>query len=276
MITSMPELPEVETIRRELAGDVDGRSIVEAWSHSSAKFTPALDAVGATVIGLGRRGKYLLFDLAPAKGATPDAQLIIHLGMTGQLWVGAIPEEHRHVRAKWLLDDGRHLVFNDTRRFGRLRVVPHGDHSSVTTLAQLGPEPDAAEFTPASLKASVAASSRRIKTQLLSQRPVAGLGNIYADEALWRARINPSRRAITGPDAQRLHLAITEVIAEGIANRGTTLKDYRTPDGGTGSNQHRLQCYGRGGQPCRSCGTELRSRQIDQRTTTWCPACQRS
>jgi formamidopyrimidine-DNA glycosylase len=115
----------------------------------------------------------------------------------------------------------------------------------------------------------------RVKTQLLSQRPVAGVGNIYADEALWRARVHPAVRTISRPAATRLHQAIVEVLTEGIAHGGTTLRDYRTVDGSEGDNQHRLDCYGRAGAPCRRCGAELRRSIVDARGTTSCPVCQR-
>ena len=114
-----------------------------------------------------------------------------------------------------------------------------------------------------------------MKTQLLQQRAVAGVGNIYADEALWRAGVDPAARKVTRPQAARLHAAIREVLAAALANGGTTLRDYRTVDGGTGSNQHHLDCYGRAGEPCTRCATTLRRKVLDGRGTTWCPVCQR-
>ncbi len=264
----MPELPEVETVRRELLPELQGRSFVEGWTHPSAKFTPALEAVGSKVHDISRRGKYLLVQL------DDDRELVVHLGMTGRLSPDGDADDP-YVRAWWRLDDGRVLTFHDVRRFGRIRVVDAGDYSGITTLAALGPEPFSPDFTPHQLHRDLTASTRRIKTQLLSQRPVAGVGNIYADEALWRARVRPSARTITKPQATRLHGAIVEVLAAGLANRGTTLRDYRRPDGSKGENQHQLDCYGRSGLPCPRCATELRSRVFDARTTTWCPTCQK-
>ncbi len=264
----MPELPEVETVRRELLPELRGRSFVEGWTHPSTKFTPALEAVGAEVQGIARRGKYLLVQL------DDNRELVVHLGMTGKLSPDGDPAAP-HVRAWWRLDDGRVLTFDDVRRFGRIRVVDTGDYSGIATLAALGPEPLSSEFTPPQLHRDLTASTRRIKTQLLSQRPVAGVGNIYADEALWRAMVRPSARSITKPQAERLHEAIVAVLTAAVANRGTTLRDYRRPDGSEGQNQHELQCYGRAGLPCPRCGTELRSRVLDARTTTWCPTCQK-
>jgi len=265
----MPELPEVETIRAQLDPLVSGRSIVAATSHPSAKFTPASEALGAQIERVRRRGKYLLLDL------DDDRELIIHLGMTGVLSVPDGPDEGPYVRASWALDNGHTLVFRDVRRFGRIRVVPAGDYATIATLHQLGPEPFDDGFTAQHLHQALNKSSRRIKTQLLAQRAVAGLGNIYADEALWLARVRPSARSISKPAAARLRDACVDVIASAIANGGTTLRDYRNAEGGSGNNQFYLRCYGRAGEPCERCSTELRSAVLDARTTTWCPSCQK-
>lgn len=265
----MPELPEVETIRAQLDPLLTGRSILSAQSHPSAKFSPAVEAQGAAIERVRRRGKYLLFDL------DDDRELIIHLGMTGVLSVPAEPDDSPYVRASWVLDNNHHLVYRDVRRFGRIRVVPAGDYTTIATLRQLGPEPDHASFTAAHLHQALNKSSRRLKTQLLSQRPVAGLGNIYADEALWVARVHPSARRISKPAAERLRDACVEVIASAIANGGTTLRDYRNAEGGSGSNQFHLRCYGRSGEPCERCGAILKAAAVDARTTTWCPTCQK-
>jgi len=265
----VPELPEVETIRAQLDPVISGCTITSASSHPSAKFTPAIEAQGSLIERVRRRGKYLLIDL------DDDRELIIHLGMTGVLTVLDQIDEHPHVRACWQLDDKRTLTFRDTRRFGRIRVVPSGEYSTIATLNHLGPEPFDEAFTGTHLYTELRKSSRRLKTQLLSQRPVAGLGNIYADEALWLAKVRPSARTISKPAATRLRDACIEVIASAIANGGTTLRDYRNAEGESGSNQFHLRCYGRAGEPCERCGTELRSAVLDARTTTWCPRCQK-
>jgi formamidopyrimidine-DNA glycosylase len=200
---------------------------------------------------------------------------VIHLGMTGQLRVDgpeAAPDPYD--RAWWRLDDGRRLALRDVRRFGRLAVVGQ-DLSALPTLAALGPEPFGEDFTPAGLWAALRRSSTQVKTQLLGQRVVAGVGNIYADEALWRAGIDPRARRVSRPAAARLHGAIVEVLRQGIDNGGTTLRDYRTVEGGAGANQHRLDCYGRAGEPCVRCGAPLRRAVVDGRGTTWCTTCQR-
>ena len=267
----MPELPEVETIRRQLEPRVVGAEIVDAGSHWSAKFTPAVGAVGAEILEVRRRGKYLLFDLSG------EEELIVHLGMTGRLAVREpSPEalEHPHLRAWWDLDTGGRLTFHDIRRFGRIHHVERGDHSGIPTLAALGPEPWDPAFTGRSLAAFVKRSDRYVKTLLLSQRPVAGIGNIYADEAFWLAKINPATRRLSPQRAERLVEGIRTALDSGIKYGGTTLRDYVDSDGQAGTNQHELHCYGRAGEPCDRCGTIMRRRVLDARSTTWCPTCQ--
>lgn len=273
-VDTMPELPEVETVRRQLEPLIVGARIVESEAHPSAKFSQATLATGYRVEGIDRRGKYLLIGLGDGMAMAPSMELIVHLGMTGGVHVvDSIPDDP-YLRAWWSLRDGRFMMFRDVRRFGRLAVVPTGEYSSLPTLHALGPEPFDPALDGRSFHAALARSRRHVKTSLLSQRPVAGVGNIYADEALWRSRINPAARRV-GPDrSERLLAAIREVLSEALANNGTTLRDYRTPAGDSGNNQEFLDCYGRGGQPCRSCGSTLSTRQLDQRTTTWCPTCQ--
>lgn len=271
----MPELPEVETIRRQLAAEISGRRLGPAWAFDSPKFTPARAASGARVEGIRRRGKYLL------AGLDDGRELVVHLGMTGSLRVAPVGEdtaEHPtdpYLRAAWLLDDGRTLLFRDIRRFGRLAVVPAGRYETLPTLHHLGPEPFDDAFTPGSLWAAVRTSRARVKTQLLSQRPVAGVGNIYADEALWRAGVFPAARTLTRTQAERLHGALRAVLAAALERRGTTLRDYRGVDGNPGDNQHHLDCYGRAGLTCRRCETVLVSRVWDGRTATFCSVCQK-
>lgn len=266
---TVPELPEVETVRRGLAPLLTGRVLARAGSHPSGKFTPALEAEGRRVTGCDRRGKYLLIGLDDRR------HLVVHLGMTGQLRVdppGAPSDPYD--RAWWLLDDGRRFALRDVRRFGRLAVVG-ADRSALPTLAALGPEPFDVAFSPDGLWRDLRRSRVRVKTQLLAQRVVAGVGNIYADEALWRAGVHPASRTVSRAAATRLHRAVVDVLREGIEHGGTTLRDYRTVDGGSGTNQHHLACYGRAGQPCLRCGTELRRSVVDGRGTTSCPVCQR-
>ena len=194
--------------------------------------------------------------------------------MTGALHVDDAPPRDPYERASWDLVDGRILWFRDVRRFGRIAVVPAGEYRSLPTLDHLGPEPFDPSLDGRRFHRALAASRRRIKTQLLSQRPIAGVGNIYADEALWRAGIHPGARRVGTARAEALLGHVRDVLAEALDHGGTTLRDYRTPDRSSGRNQHRLDCYGRSGRPCRRCATPLTARELDQRTTTWCPRCQ--
>lgn len=271
----MPELPEVETIRRQLDRRLPGRAVVRADAHPSAKFNQAPEAVGLRLGHVRRRGKYLII------GAGDREELIIHLGMTGTLTlidtlpapVGD-PAGPRWRRAWWKLDDGWALAFDDQRRFGRIAVVDCGDYASLPTLAVLGPEPFDAGFTPQVLYDRLYTGRRHIKTALLGQRVVAGIGNIYADEALWRAGINPVTRRLGLARAHALHAALIDVLTVAIDHGGTRLRDYRSLDGDTGAHQWHLDVYGHTGQPCPRCGTILRRRVVDGRGTTWCPHCQ--
>ena len=269
---AVPELPEVETIRRQIEPDLAGRRVLDAWAFASPKFDEAPAAVGATFTGVRRRGKYLLADLD--LDGRPH-ELVVHLGMTGRLGVAPPSDaDGPHLRAAWSLDDGRRLTFTDVRRFGRIAVVPAGEHAALPTLAALGPEPFDEAFSPDGLRRSVNAGRRAVKTQLLSQRLVAGVGNIYADEALWRAGVHPAARRLTRARAAALRDAVRGALADGLDHGGTTLRDYRDALGGEGSHQHSLDCYGRAGSPCRRCGVELRRTVVAARGTTFCPVCQ--
>ncbi|MCB1030864.1 MAG: bifunctional DNA-formamidopyrimidine glycosylase/DNA-(apurinic or apyrimidinic site) lyase [Acidimicrobiales bacterium] len=265
----MPELPEVETVKRGLASIVTDRRVEMAGSHPSIKFSPATTVVGARFNGVNRRGKYLLFPLDDGR------QLVAHLGMTGQFRPVSEPSSSAHVRAWWRLDDGTILEFRDVRRFGRIAVVQGDDYSSLPTLHALGPEPFDPDFDGLYLWKALRSSSAAIKTQLLSQKVVAGVGNIYADEALWRAHLHPDARRITKAKAEALRIAIINVLKEGIENGGTTLRDYRSVDGSEGSNQHSLDCYGQAGSPCPRCSTVMVRSVIGARATTHCPSCQK-
>jgi formamidopyrimidine-DNA glycosylase len=272
----VPELPEVETIRRQLEPRLRGRRITGSGHFASPKFDEAPQAVGRRVAALDRRGKYLIAGLTRAEGPC-DRELVVHLGMTGRLRVAASSELDRaeaHLRAWWDLDDGQVLAFHDVRRFGRVAVVPAGEHSALPTLHRLGPEPFEDAFDGERLRAWVR-GRRAVKTVLLAQRAVAGVGNIYADEALWLAGIDPRARRLGRARADRLRDAVRAVLDEGLEHGGTTLRDYRDAAGEEGSHQHALRCYGRGGLPCLRCGAVLRSTTLDGRGTTWCASCQR-
>lgn len=272
----MPELPEVETIRRQLSPLVTGRHITSAWGFDSPRFARAPLANGSTIDSLRRRGKYLLADL---EGGTEGAdELVVHLGMTGRLAArseGTAPHQHaaEHLRAMWTLDDGTYLGLWDMRRFGRATVVARGDYSELPTLQRLGPEPLSSGFTPSSLRSGLS-GRKAIKTALMDQRLVAGIGNIYADEALWDSRIRPTTRRLGAERAEALHRSIVEVLRRAIDDGGTTLRDYRDASGAQGTHQNRLRCYGRAGLPCPRCSRPLSRAVLDARSTTWCANCQ--
>ena len=252
--------------------------MLDAGSHPSAKFTPAVELIGTTLVSVRRRAKYLLVELDDGR------ELVAHLGMTGGFALGPTPTDEAgpnpHLRAWWHLAAGagrpaETLLFSDVRRFGRLRVVPFADYEAVPTLRNVGPEPFDPELDGRLFWERLGMSRRMLKTKLLSQRPIAGVGNIYADEALWLAQINP-RTTRLGIDRATLLLdTIRQVLRQGIERGGTTLRDYRTVEGATGTNQTLLRAYGRAGSPCARCGRTLRSSVLDGRTTTSCPSCQR-
>lgn len=270
----MPELPEIDTIRRQLAPLLIGRSVASAWAFPSAKFASAPRVVGSAFTSVARRGKYLIV------GTDSSRELVLHMGMTGHLELHDPPGAGREItdgtlRAWWQLDNGSVLVMYDVRRFGRIAVVPNGNYRTLPTLAHLGPDPFDDAFTAEVLQRSLRSSRQSVKAQLLGQRVVAGVGNIYADEALWRSRIHPSSTRIGLERADRLRTAIVEVLNEGIAHGGTRLRNYRSLNGDTGLHQHHLDCYGRAGLRCNRCGTLLTRRVVAGRGTTLCPHCQR-
>ena len=276
MMGAMPELPEVESVRRQLAPRLEGRRIVAVTAGHQARFDDVDEAAGRLVRAVRRRGKYLIADL------DGGLELVMHLGMTGSFrfrgepWGdGGVWRGDAYVRATFTLDDAV-LDYRDVRRFGRLSVVPAGDYRGIETLAKLGPEPLSEEFDPATFARALAGTRTMVKPFLLSQRPVAGVGNIYADEALWRARIHPCSRAVGERRARQLWQAIREVLAESIEREGTTFRDYLMVNGESGRNADFLVAYGQGGRPCPRCATPLRKTVVAGRGTTYCVRCQRA
>jgi formamidopyrimidine-DNA glycosylase len=300
----MPELPEVETIARDLRGLVTGARIVGArsnWprtlrSHEPDDFAAAVS--GREIEGVGRRGKQLLVWLGPGAtaGGEPAANrepaaaapagpavLTVHLKMTGQLFVVAAGSpEDRHVHVVLVLADGREIRFRDMRKFGRMGLYRRdpvtglpADGEAEGVLA-IGAEPLSEDFTAATLGRLLARRRGRLKTLLLNQDFIAGVGNIYADEALWRSRLHPLRDAQSlRPDhARRLHRALRDVLAEAVERRGSSVDDYTAP-GGDGSMQEYLQVYQRAGEPCDRCGRPIRRIVVGGRATHFCSWCQR-
>jgi formamidopyrimidine-DNA glycosylase len=266
----MPELPEVESVRRQLDPELAGRSVDDVW-HDPHPAIPRqfmnLELLpGRKIENVGRRGKFLIAPL------DAGLELVMHLGMTGAF---RFDFEDEHVRAKLFLDDGRTLSFKDVRRFGRLAVVEAGRYAAIPTLAMLGPEPLSDEFEVEAFVRFMARTKAPAKSVLMSQRAVAGVGNIYADEALWLARINPRSRRVGPNRARALHAAIRQVLVEAIDREGTSFRDYEMVNGESGRNAEFLAAYGRGGLPCPRCSTPMRRIVLGGRGTTYCPVCQR-
>jgi len=270
----MPELPEVETTRRGVEPHVVGRRIVALDVHEPRlrwrvpEDLPARLA-GQAVRGAGRRAKYLLLELS---GGT----LLLHLGMSGSLRVlPAHSPRQPHDHLDLVLDSGLALRFNDPRRFGSLHYTT-GDPQAHPLLAGLAPEPFAREFDADYLWRITRRRRVAIKQLIMNSRLVVGVGNIYANEALYRARIRPRRtaRSLTLKQARRLVRAIRTVLALAIRVGGTTLRDYVGVDGAPGYFRQRLYVYERAGKPCRNCGTRIRAVTQGQRSTYYCPHCQ--
>ncbi len=276
----MPELPEVETLRRTLQDLIIGKRIAALqlfWPrtidpHELAELSEAL--VGRAIVGTRRRGKLLILDL------DDGAALTVHLRMTGELLYRPDarsprdPAREPYLRAVFILSNDAELCFYDTRKFGRIGYVA-SDHS-LEPAPHMGIEPLSPDFTVAALR-SLLSRRRAIKPLLLDQSLVAGLGNIYVDEALFRAGIHPLQQADTLTDdrVERLHHAIVSVLSDAIDNRGTTFRDYRSGLGESGANQERLRVYGRAaGSACTECGNPLERLVVGQRGTVLCPTCQ--
>ena len=229
------------------------------------------DAVrGRRIDGVARRGKYLVLELED------EVFLVMHLRMTGNLLLADGPEDPRYARVRMHLDSGERLIFADVRRFGT-GVVLLGAARDEYFASRLGVEPLGEDFTGDALHALARGRRAPVKSFLLAQERIAGVGNIYADEALWRARIHPLRPVGTLRRAQldALRDAVVETLEAGIDARGATIDDFRNPDGAEGSFQDRFVVYGREGEPCHRCGTPIRKLRVAQRGTYVCPHCQR-
>ena len=293
----MPELPEVETVRRGLQPAMEGFRIVKMEvRRKDLRFPFQRDFVarlaGQTVTGLGRRAKYLLADLASGD------LLLMHLGMSGSFRVvkdddASLPGQFHHTRAKdgahdhvvFHMSSGASVVFNDPRRFGYMKVVARKALDEEPLLSGLGPEPLGNEFDAAMLARSCANKKTSLKAALLDQRVVAGLGNIYVCEALFRAHLSPRRLAATlatkkgepTDHARRLVTAIHAVLNQAIKAGGSSLRDHRQTSGELGYFQHSFQVYDREGEPCQTagCGGVVKRFTQNGRSTFWCPKCQK-
>jgi formamidopyrimidine-DNA glycosylase len=273
----MPELPEVETVRRRLEPVLQGRRFDHVEILDSRLTRPhdplgvAAELTGERVQAVERRGKYLIVRFESGRA------LLVHLRMTGTLLhaAGTTPDADPHRRAVVRLDDGSDVIYRDVRRFGTW-LLAEPDELEPYLAARLGREPLAAAFTTRRLAESLAGRRAPVKAAILDQRSLAGVGNIYADEALWRARIHPQRPAgeLGEHELRALHRGIRGALRAGIARQGATLRDYRTPDGGSGRMQHEFKVYGREGEPCERCGQPIEKIRAAGRGTWFCPGCQ--
>ena len=274
----MPELPETETIARDLDAQISGRTIVAVRvtkpdvlrELSPRRF--ARNLTGATIVRAWRRAKLVVLDLSTSE------HIVVQPRFTGALLIddGNLPErERRYSTLELSLDDDRSLHYRDIRRLGTVALM--SSRRVEVYAGGLGVEPLDPAFTDAHLSALLSASRQAIKKVLMDQRRVAGIGNIYANEALWRARIDPSRpaRDVTTDQAHRLRTSVVDVLRESIAARGTSFRDYRDASGARGGFVERLAVYGRAGQPCARCGGALiGTHDIDGRSTVLCAHCQ--
>ena len=275
----MPELPEVETVRRSLLPVILDKPIASVdvyYERILQHITPQKfkeQITGRRILDLARRGKYLIFHLEN------HLDLVAHLRMTGRLiyYSDAAIAMAKHTSVIFGFASGGNLRFEDVRKFGTLDLVTSGEYEQIKGLHSLGVEPLSEAFTVEHLQNLIQDRSTKIKGLLLDQTKIAGMGNIYADESLFMARIHPERPAnsLSSLEVQSLHLAIKDVLQDAIVGQGTTLRDYRTGYGREGSFQNKLQIYGKKGEKCPRCGVDLEYKKVAGRTSHFCPACQR-
>ena len=292
----MPELPEVETIRSGLSLSLPGRTIAHVDIRVAkliSRPSPedfAASLTGQTYTSLRRKGKILIIDLT-------DFSLLVRLGMTGQLTfrtperpdqdeftihpitglqraVQHVPDKHTHIIIEH--SDGTQLNYRDIRKFGHWFLYPRHLVDDSRELKALGPDPLSPEFTQPALQEALSHTHRCIKAALLDQALICGLGNIYVDEVLFQSHVRPDRPAceINAEECSRMYTCIPQILLSSIANRGTTFSDYRDSHGNPGDNAESLKAYGRYGQPCLVCGSEMQRSTLGGRTSSWCPNCQ--
>ena len=273
----MPELPEVETVRRGLESLVVGKTIGQVQVRYAKMIGTGVDAFihdlpGQTIEKIGRRGKYLLFYLT-------GGLLVSHLRMEGKyLFYPEEVPERKHAHVFFEMTDGGTLVYEDVRKFGTMELLRKNQLEAYFAARKLGPEPTEADFLLPPFAAALGRSKKPIKPYLLEQTLVVGLGNIYVDEALWRAQIHPARPAasLKPAEVKRLREQIIEVWQLGIEKRGSTIRTYRNALGEDGTMQDFLQVYGKTGQPCARCGSPIEKIKLGGRGTHLCPHCQKA
>jgi len=277
----MPELPEVETIARTLAPEVIGRDILSLEATDPTALKPSPEDFAALVTGrriqaVTRRAKLLLLHLSalPALSGDSGALIAVHLRMTGRVLCLAEGQEPVRPRAVLGLSGDRRLVFADVRRFGSMHAFGPGEIEAWPFYASLGPEP--LTMTAAQFRERVGLGRARIKALLLDQSVIAGIGNIYADESLFRAGIRPDTQAgcIAPAKLKTLFAAVQAVLTQAIAENGSSIRDYRDANGDAGAFQNHFRAYGRAGQPCLACGEIMLAVRVAGRTSTFCPRCQ--
>jgi formamidopyrimidine-DNA glycosylase len=274
----MPELPEVETVVRGLRDVLPGRRIVDL-RLGKTDFIDDAAAIfervpGSLIHGVRRHGKFLVLDLEPGGDRGPELLLVIHLGMTGQLMVVTPETEIRaHTHAFFNLDDGRELRFRDPRRFGRMLVA--SKESGEKILGVLGADP--LEVSAAEFRRIISSRNARIKALLMDQRVFRGMGNIYTDESLWRAKIHPARLGanLTPREISKLYRSMREILQAAIAMGGSSISDFVRANGLPGEFQIRHRAYDREGQKCFRCGTKIRRSIVAGRSSFFCPKCQK-
>jgi formamidopyrimidine-DNA glycosylase len=266
----MPELPEVETTRRALEPFLLGRVITGISHTDPERYRNTLNAVGRKITKLERRGKYLIFRLED------DQDVIVHLKMTGGFRFPSSSEEIPRFERLRLSTEDTEISYVDSRRFGFWEVVPKDAWGHIGTLAAMGPEPLGEDFKLEPFAKAMAKVSK-VKPALLSQKPVAGVGNIYADESLWQAKIHPEASKLSKAQSKHLHTAIIEVMTRAVKAGGSTLSDnsYQQPDGNPGYFQLEHHVYDCVGKACSRCGTTIEKYWLGQRGTHFCPQCQK-
>ena len=273
----MPELPEVETVRKGLVRLVKGKQIAQVevrWPRiieAPEVETFGQQLIGQTIDDVDRRGKFLIFKLS-------HSDMVSHLRMEGkyEFYPEPVEDLNKHTHVIFTFTDGTQLHYNDVRKFGRMTLVPKNESVYYKGIQQLGPEPLPTEFLLEPFRTQLKRSTKAIKPLLLDQKLVTGLGNIYVDEALWMAQIHPETpaKALDEVDTERLHQAIIDVLANAVEAGGTTIRTYANALGEAGNFQVSLHAYGQTGHPCMRCGTPIVKIKVAQRGTHFCPHCQ--
>jgi formamidopyrimidine-DNA glycosylase len=270
----LPELPEVETIRRDLEKEIVGHKIIDLVYEVPKMLQPSPEKVetivGRHIVSAGRVGKLLLL------GIENDGTVGIHLKLSGRLFIRNQKDPlDKFTYVIFKLDDGRELRFTDFRKFGYVKLISNSEELN-SIKSTYGPEPLAEDFTVDSLKKALSKTSRAVKTVIMDQSKIAGVGNIYADEALWYAKIHPETAAnqLTDKELERLYQGIVKAIEAGIADRGTSVDDYLDIYGKEGGHAKNLNVFRQNGEPCSRCGTIIKKIRVGGRGTHFCPSCQ--